>query len=49
MKVLITASAHFAITPDRALWTPNASLGYGFWARYLEVFDAAHLLVRAQP
>jgi len=48
MQVLITASAHFAITPDGALWTPNASLGYGFWARYLEVFDAARLLGRAR-
>jgi glycosyltransferase involved in cell wall biosynthesis len=49
MHVLITASAHFAITPDGALWTPNGSLGYAFWARYLDVFDEAHLLVRANP
>jgi glycosyltransferase involved in cell wall biosynthesis len=49
MQVLINASAHFAVTPDRALWTPNPSLVYGFWARYLEVFDAALLLVRARP
>jgi glycosyltransferase involved in cell wall biosynthesis len=49
MRVLITASAHFAITGDGALWIQNASMGYALWARYLEVFDEAHLLVRARP
>ncbi len=48
MKVLVTASARFAITSDGNLWTPNASLGYYLWARYLEVFDEVHLMARAQ-
>jgi len=48
MKVLVTASARFAITSDGNLWTPNASLRYKFWARYLEVFDEVHLVARAE-
>jgi glycosyltransferase involved in cell wall biosynthesis len=48
MKVLVTASARFAITSDGNLWTPNASLRYNFWARYLEVFDEVHLVARAK-
>lgn len=49
MRVLITATAHFAITRDGALWIQNASTGYALWARYLEVFDEVQLLVRARP
>ncbi|MGB3204779.1 MAG: glycosyltransferase family 4 protein [Crinalium sp.] len=49
MHVLVTASARFAITSDGLLWTSNASLGYSFWTRYLDVFDEAHLFVRGQP
>ena len=49
MRILVTASAHFAITDDGALWTPTASTGYTFSARYLDVFDEASLLVRAHP
>lgn len=49
MRVLVTASAHFTITRDGALWTPTASLDYVFWTRYLEVFDEVCLLVRAHP
>ena len=49
MRILVTASAHFAITEDGALWTSTASMGYTFWARYLDVFDEACLLVRAHP
>ena len=48
MKVLVTASARFAITSDGNLWTPNASLRYYLWARYLEVFDEVHLMTRAK-
>ncbi len=48
MKVLVSASARFAIAPNGTLWTPNASLRYAFWARYLEVFDGARLVVRAK-
>lgn len=49
MKVLVSASARFAIAPNGTLWTPNASLRYAFWTRYLEVFDGARLVVRAKP
>ncbi len=49
MRVLITASAHFAVTRDGALWIQNASMGHACWARYLEVFDEVRLLVRARP
>ncbi len=48
MRVLITASAHFAITRDGAVWIQNASMGYALWARYLEVFDEVQLLARAR-
>jgi glycosyltransferase involved in cell wall biosynthesis len=49
MRVLVTASAHFAMTPDRALWIDSATMGYRFWARYLDVFDEVRLLVRTRP
>jgi len=48
MQVLVTASAHFAITSDGTLWTPSEALSYGFWTRYLDVYDEVHLLARAQ-
>ena len=48
MKVLVSASARFAITDDGILWTQNASLGYHFWAQYLDVYDEVRLLARAK-
>ena len=50
MNVLVNSSAHFG-TPlyDGQLWTPNASLGYQFWTRYLDVYDEVRLLARASP
>jgi glycosyltransferase involved in cell wall biosynthesis len=48
MKVLVTASARFAITSDGNFWTANASLRYNFWTGYLEVFDEVHLVARAK-
>lgn len=48
MRALVTASAHFAITEDGTLWTPNPSLDYRFWSRYLDVYDDVHLLARAK-
>ena len=48
MNVLVTASARFAMTSDGILWTPNQSLDYHFWSRYLDVYDEVHLLVRAK-
>jgi glycosyltransferase involved in cell wall biosynthesis len=49
VRILITASAHFAIAGDGSLWIQNASMGYALWARYLEVFDEVQLRVRARP
>ena len=48
MNVLVAASARFAITSDGNLWTPNASLDYRFWSRYLDVYEEVYLLVRAK-
>jgi glycosyltransferase involved in cell wall biosynthesis len=48
MRVLVSASARYVITPDGVLWTPNPSLGYRFWTRYLDAFDEVRLLVRAE-
>lgn len=48
MHVHVTASARMAIANDQTLWTPNPSIGYHFWSRYLDVFDEVRLLVRAQ-
>src|ERR687891_374052 len=49
MRLLVTAPAHFAMSPDRTLWINNPSMSYDFWTRYLDVFDEVNLLVRAQP
>jgi glycosyltransferase involved in cell wall biosynthesis len=48
MKTLVSASAHFALTPDGALWTPNSSLQHSFWTRYLSAYDEVHLLVQTK-
>jgi glycosyltransferase involved in cell wall biosynthesis len=48
MKTLVSASAHFALTPDGRLWTPNSSLQYSFWTRYLYAYDEVHLLVQTE-
>ena len=49
MRVLVTASARFAIAPDGVLCTRSSSLSYRFWSRYLDVYDEVRLMVRAQP
>lgn len=49
MRTLVTASAHFAQTPDGHLWTPNASLEYPFWTRYLDAYDDVLLMAQAAP
>jgi glycosyltransferase involved in cell wall biosynthesis len=48
MNALVSASARFHVTPDNRLWTDNESLEYGFWARYLDVYDNVLLAVRAK-
>jgi glycosyltransferase involved in cell wall biosynthesis len=49
MRALVSASARFNMAEDGSLWTQNASLGYKFWSRYLDVYDEVNLLVRVQP
>jgi glycosyltransferase involved in cell wall biosynthesis len=49
VNALVSASARFAVTDGDQLWSDNASLGYEFWARYLEVYDEVRLLARAVP
>jgi glycosyltransferase involved in cell wall biosynthesis len=49
VNALVSASARFAVTDGDELWSENASLGYEFWARYLEVYDEVRLLARAVP
>lgn len=49
MRALVSASAKFNMAEDGSLWTQNASLGYKFWSRYLDVYDEVDLLVRVQP
>jgi glycosyltransferase involved in cell wall biosynthesis len=48
MKTLVSASAHFVLTPDNHLWTPNSSLRHQFWTRYLSAYDEVHLLVQTE-
>ncbi len=48
MRVLVTASARFAITDGNILWCSGPSLGYHFWTRYLDVYDEVQLMVRAK-
>ncbi len=49
MKALVSASARFQLAPDGSLWTPNESLAYRFWSRYLDVYDEITLCVRTTP
>jgi glycosyltransferase involved in cell wall biosynthesis len=49
VNALVSASARFAVTPGDDLWSDNGSLGYPFWARYLEVYDEIRLAARAVP
>lgn len=48
MKVLVSASARFVITPDGTLWAQNESLSFSIWSRYLAVFEEVNFLVRAR-
>jgi len=45
VKVLIQ-TRRFIQTPDGHLWNRSANLGYDFWTRYLDTFDAVELLAR---
>lgn len=48
MRVLVSLSTHFAVTPDGALWTPIHSTAHGFWSRYLGVFSEVRIFARAK-
>lgn len=49
MKALVTAGSRFSMTPDGSLWASRGDQSYGYWARYLDVYDEISLLVRANP
>jgi len=48
MKALVTATHHFYLDAENRAWTSNASFGYPFWQRYLDVFDEITVLARAK-
>ncbi|MEH1848303.1 MAG: glycosyltransferase family 4 protein [Nostoc sp.] len=48
MNVVVSSDYRFVGTPDGAVWTPTNS-GYGFFARYLEVFDSVRIVARVYP
>ena len=45
MKLLVSADAHIYRTKDGKYWTPKI-YGYGFWTRYLQVFDEVRIVSR---
>ena len=46
-QVVVTTEQRFVRTPDGAIYTPD-QFAYGFWQRYLEVFDAVKVIGRVQ-
>ena len=48
MNLLVTSETRFLGTPDGAVWT-EAINAYGFWKRYLSVFDRVNVLARVRP
>lgn len=46
--VVVVLEQRFAQTPDGQVWTP-ATNAYGFWQRYLEVFDCVKVVARVNP
>lgn len=47
-SLAVVLEQRFVQTPDRRVWTP-ATNAYGFWQRYLEVFDQVKVIARVQP
>jgi glycosyltransferase involved in cell wall biosynthesis len=45
MRLLVTCEHRFYRTPDGTVWT-DSQCPYGFWRRYLEVFDHVDVLAR---
>ena len=48
IRVVITCERRFKQTPDGAVWTTTSSVDYGFWERYLAVFDEVLVVSRVQ-
>ena len=49
MKVLVNTSTRFVTTPDAQFWAPSENLAYGYWARFLDIFDSVIVIGRAAP
>ncbi len=47
MTVVVTVERRFHRTPDGHVWTPSTG-AYGFWQRYLEIFDKVRVLGRVR-
>ena len=47
MKLLVATDAHIFRTPDGRHWAKSI-YGYGFWTRYLEVFDSVRIVARVK-
>jgi glycosyltransferase involved in cell wall biosynthesis len=48
MRVMVSSEHRFHRTPDGRVWT-DSQCPYGFWRRYLEVFDHVDVLARVAP
>ena len=48
MDVTVALEHHFLRTPDGRVWTETA-FAYGFWERYLPVFDSVRVIARVRP
>ncbi len=47
MTVVVTVERRFVRTPDGCVWTPSTA-AYGFWQRYLDVFDQVRVVGRVR-
>ena len=47
MRLVVTTEQRFDQTRDGSVWAPG-TFGYGFWERYLEVFDQVVVIARVR-
>jgi phosphatidyl-myo-inositol dimannoside synthase len=47
VRLVVTTECRFGRTPDGATWT-DAGPSYGFWTRYLSVFDEVRVVARTK-
>lgn len=47
MEAIVALEARFDRTPDGRVWS-DGSFDYGFWQRYLDVFDEVHVVARVR-